>query len=605
MSTPITGETVWPELQRTRRAIVVVDVVESVRLMQANEADVIDRWRRFVAEVRSEVLPKHGGRLVKSLGDGMLLEFAHAPRAVAAAFEMQRCISRLDSAHALGERMLLRAGVHVAEIVADELDVYGNGVNVAARIAQIASPGGVSCTSDVVDDLLPGVDAFLQDAGHCFLKHFDEPVQVFNLSPATTQPCGPAAQTSMCAPTQHLPQPTQQHCIALLPLAAASASASDNTVAALLGDVLLTRLSRSPDLRVISRLSSEQFKVRALDASNVTTLTAATYLACGRVHRVAKGRQLFIELIDAATMQMVWADTFVFSPAGLLAPDEHVTPGIAQAIVDNLHCHALKKMAVTPLPNLDSQALRFAAIHLMHRQSKADFSRAFEMLEHLAQRHPKASEPQAWLAKWHVLQVTKGWLPGSETDVRRPMAHAQRALDLDPDSAMSMAMAAFVHCHIGRDLAAAQASLAPAIATNPNEPWVWLVKATLDSFLGDGQGSWQSVMRARNLSPLDPLKHYFDSLGASAAVAAGRFEDAQELAQLSLSKDPRHLPTLRALAIAQVHLGALDDARRTAARLLELQPGFTLAEYISKAPTGGEAMRRRWASALRKAGITR
>jgi adenylate cyclase len=238
----------------------------------------------------------------------------------------------------------------------------------------------------------------------------------------------------------------------------------------------------------------------------------------------------------------------------------------------------------------------------MHRQAHADFVRSHEILEHLVDRHPRAAAPHVWLAQWHVLTVTKGWGMVTAPEGDRALGHTRRAIDLNPDSAMSLAMEAFVHCHMKQDLMKAHERVLDALAINPNEPWAWLVRSIVDSLLGRGEDAWQWALRARWLSPMDPVKHYFDSLAASAAVAAGRYAEAETLARMALSKDSRHLPTLRALAIAQVHRGALDQARDTVATVMRLQPLFTLERYVGDAPPGSEVMRSRWATALRAAG---
>lgn len=193
MSTPITGETAWPELQRTRRAIVVVDVVESVRLMQAHEADVIDRWRRFVAEVRTEVLPKHGGRLVKSLGDGMLVEFQAVPSAAMATLDIQHRAARMNSGRAADDWLWLRAGAHVGGIVADDLDIYGDAVNMAARLAGIALAGQCVCSVEFRDELAPGVHLSVEDLGECSRCG----ASPSRRSTMTTRPCRCGQQPAM------------------------------------------------------------------------------------------------------------------------------------------------------------------------------------------------------------------------------------------------------------------------------------------------------------------------------------------------------------------------------------------------------------------------
>ncbi len=602
---PNHGRPDWPDLLRARRAIVVVDIVESVRLMQADEDGVIARWRRLVHLVRSEGLPRHGGRLVKSLGDGMLLEFEQTPRAAAMAFELLRCGAALNEGLDEPRRMRLRVGLHVAEVVADDLDVYGSGVNLAARIAGAALPDGIAASAEAVDELLPGVDAQLQDAGLCYFKHLDEPVQVFHLLPVSEGPPAPAPALPGPRPTVPAsgpgePAPAAAACVALIPVAA---HPDHRTLGELLSDLLVTRLSTVPSLRVISRLSTEQYRLRGFEAEGIARHCGAQYLVSGRLHGRAPQGLLFVELSHAATQEVLWADSVRIDTDELLDGDEGVTPGIVQSIVDRIVAHQVRRVHVAPLPNLDSQTLQFSAIHLMHRHGLADFARAHELLEHLIERHPRASAPHAWLARWHVLGVTKGWAEVEPRGADRAMSHTHRALDLNPDSAMAIAMEAFVLCHIRCDLAAARRRLKDALALDPNEPWAWLVRSTVDSLLGDGQDAWQSALRARELSPMDPLKHYYDGLAASAAVAAERYADARQLALLSLSKDGRHLPTLRALAIAPVHLGAMVAARSTASTLLSLQPDFSIARYLAGSPAGAEPVRRRWAEALREAGI--
>ena len=162
----------------------VVDVVESVRLMQAHEADVIDRWLRFVNEVQTQVLPARGGRIVKSLGDGLLLEFELVPSAAAAALDLQRRITPHNANRGADAAIMLRAGVHVAEVVTDERDIYGSGVNLAARLATLAGPGEVIVSDQVHAMLVPGIDADVEDLGDCFLKHIEGPIRAYRLGAA-------------------------------------------------------------------------------------------------------------------------------------------------------------------------------------------------------------------------------------------------------------------------------------------------------------------------------------------------------------------------------------------------------------------------------------
>ena len=175
-------------LARVRRTVVVVDVVESVRLLLSHEEAVIARWCALTRTTTDELLPGHGGRLVKSLGDGMLLEFRDAPQAVATAFALQALCARGNAGLPAEAAMLLRIGVHVCEVIVTELDVFGAGVNLAARLAALGRPGDVVVSAELREQLVPGVHAALEDLGDCFLKHIDQPCRAYRARPVGADP---------------------------------------------------------------------------------------------------------------------------------------------------------------------------------------------------------------------------------------------------------------------------------------------------------------------------------------------------------------------------------------------------------------------------------
>lgn len=587
------------DFRRVFRAVLVADVVESVRLLREHEVDSIQRWRRFVSSLRAGLLAKHEARLVKSLGDGLLIDCERPQLAVGLAFEMHAKVAEMNSGLEDARRILLRIGLHVTEVIEDELDVYGSGVNLAARIAGLARPGGVAASSETVDELLPGIDAFVEDAGRCYLKHFVEPVQVFHLLPVDDlHSTGPALR-------QEPPQgsaPAGPVCLALVPLEVAAGNPEQRIVATMLGDMLLTQLASVQQVRVISHLSSEQFAIRGLAPERIAQLTKAAYLIVGRIHAAGARNLAVLSLVESKTGETVWAERFHFDSQALLSPDEDVTPMMAQRLLERVVSDQLRRVASSSLPTLASETLQFAAVNLMHRQAGSDFARAHDLLEMLAERHPRSAAPHAWLAKWHVLRVTKGLVPENEAAGDQALWHIRQALDRNPELSMCLAMEAFALCHVKKDLAASSERLDTALALNPSEPWVWLVRSTVESLLGHGESAWNAALTARSLSPMDPLKHYYDALAASAATSAERYEEARQLALLSLSKDARHLPTLRALAISCVHLGDMPRAREAVRSVLAVSPRFTLEGYVASAPRGSEDMRRRWAIALAEAG---
>jgi class 3 adenylate cyclase/tetratricopeptide (TPR) repeat protein len=580
-----------PELTRARRAIVVVDVVESVRLMQEDEAGFIERWRRFVHQVRHEVLPKHGGRMVKSLGDGMLLEFESVPASVEAAAAIQRV------AQVTADRpgVSVRVGVHESEVVLDEFDVYGSGVNLAARLASLAQPGQIVVSAAVRDRLVPSLDAELEDMGECFLKHFESPVRAWRVTDLAE--AVPVEQSAMRA--QALTP-----LVAVVPFETVAEEAAGATAGDLLADSLIGALARNSGLRVLSRLSTSSLRGRrAMPWQRLSSLGVA-YIVSGRCRLSGTLLLLTVELADCRSHDVLWSEQRQVSVSDLTSADSEVVATLCAAVERELARVELRRVRELPLPTLHSYALQLAAVTMMHRSAHGDFERVQPVLEHLIERHNRVASPRAWLAKWHVLRLTRGLADDPAAEARIALEHTHRALDSDPSSAMALAVEGFVLCHLHKDLRGAAQRLDASLAASPSESMAWLFRAAVHAFSDEGAQAMLCAQQAQALSALDPLRYYVDSLSAAAAVAANDHERAIEWAQRSLRANALHSSTYRTLAIAQVQAGAAAEAAATVDRLLALEPGFTIDVFLRRVPCGADApIARRFAQALAAAGV--
>jgi tetratricopeptide (TPR) repeat protein len=224
------------------------------------------------------------------------------------------------------------------------------------------------------------------------------------------------------------------------------------------------------------------------------------------------------------------------------------------------------------------------------------------MLEHLVERSRRHPAPHAWLATWPVLLVQQGWSQDPQAQARQAMDSTRRALENDPQSSLALTVQGFVLTNLMKDLAGAASSYQQALQINPNESLAWLLTGTLNAFIGNGAEALAASERALRLSPLDPLRYFYDSLAASAAVTAGKYERAIELAKRSLKANRTHTSTYRALAIAQSLSDQMDDARDTVQKLLQLEPDFTVARFLARTPAKGE-MASTVADALLRAGL--
>lgn len=590
---------------RSRCSVVIADLVESVRLMTRDEFSVIARWRAFVAEVQGEVLPRRGGRLVKSLGDGLLLEFAGEIAALEASHDLLVCISRRNDGFPDDMQLQLRIGVHSTEVVRDDLDVYGSGVNLCARLAGLAAPGQVVVSAEVraavaAREAAPHVAGF-DDLGWCYLKHIEHPVQAFRARfdpPAAAVgavKAAPAAPTASATPV--LPS------IAVLTFGADAPHVSP-VVGPLLADALQARLAVCPLLHVVSRWSSRAVVPAGEEGlAEAGRALGADYVVCGTVRALGERHVASVELVEVADSRIAWAGRCAFRAEDLLEADDAPSIELAAAISMRIVESHLRRSMTAALPTLDSNALLLSASALMHQAGLEAFQRAHAMLEHLVERHPRRPSPRAWAAMWHVLQVTRGFVHDPQQVAGRALDHVHRALDNDPECALALAMQGFVHCHLRRDLPAAEEALSLSVALNPSEPWGWLFRSVVAAHHGDGERAWAWASKASTLSPLDPQRHYYDGLRSNAALVAERWEDAIRLAERSLSINGDHLPTLRGLAIAQVSLDRVDDARATGRRIVAVDPAFNLADYLAAAPPDGRSVRARYAELLAMAGL--
>lgn len=584
----------WPLLRRAARTVVVVDVVESVRLMEQDEDDTVHRWQAFVGEVVNHLLPQHGGRLVKSLGDGLMLEFEAVPQAIQCAIAMQATIAQDNHGRITEQCMNLRIGAHVADIIVDEHDIYGSGVNLAARLTTLAGPGEIVVSAEVRDRVIHGLDADLVDLGECFLKHVTHPVRGFRV--------GPAASSTSYA---HGPEsaPDDRPSLAVIPFRSGVFEAGHEAYGEALADEVITTLSRTTDLQIISRLSTTVFRDRNFDLQQIRQSLAVAYVLTGSFSIHGKSIRVHLELTDTRDGKVVWAEALRGQVKDAFDCDSGFVNAIVSEVCAAIVAKELRRVQTRPMATLESYSLMFSAISLMHRTVRDDFARSREILEYLLERGVHHPVVHAWLAIWHVLKVQQGWSADVRLEASAALDWTRRALDADPTCTLAMTAGGFVHCNLRRDFDTAASMYSEALRINPSEPLAWLFTGTLHAFKGEGPQAVRAANKALRLSPLDPSRYFYDSLAASAAVSAEEFDRAIELAKRSLKSNRTHTSTYRALAIAQFLSGRVDEAALTVQELLRLEPGYTVRSFMERAPGAVFPIGKRFAEALRGAGV--
>ena len=580
-------------LHHATRAMMVVDVVESVRLVEQDEQGVIARWIGFVEHVASELLPAAGGHLVKSLGDGMLLEFPMVQAAVSAAFAIQHASHRGNLGRPPEEQMFLRVGIEIADVILHENDVYGRGVNRAARLATLAGPGEIVASAGVRDQLTPVLDGDIEDLGECYVKHLRTPLRAYRIGPP-----GPLPVIEPGIPiTDLLPA------LAVIPFATRDLSDDSRVLGEVLAEELIRELSRSPELNVISRLSTTVFRAREASLAEISANLNANYVLSGEYSVNGNRVRMDVELAEAKSGRIVWTRRHNGAISSILSGRHDLIDRIVAEVSAAVISRELQRTQSQPVPTLKSYTLLLSAITLMHRLSPHDFEQARHLLDTLIERASRQAIPRAWLAKWHVLRVQQGWSSDPHEDARLALDSTRRALDTDPHCSLALAISGFVHTNLLKQLDVAQEHYEAALKINPNDSLAWLLRGTLHAFKGEGQQAVTYTQRALRLSPLDPHRYFYDSLAATAHLSSHQFDRALKLAKRSLKANRTHTSTLRAMAIAQWWLGLHTEARETVQGLLKLEPALTIRDYRERSPSTGFQTGSEWAEALRQAGV--
>jgi adenylate cyclase len=582
---------------RQQRAVLVCDVVESVRWMEHDEDNAITRWSQFAAKVRASIAPEHQGRVVKSTGDGLMIEFEQAPQAVAAAHALQKLaqegnqrLAPQDPEH----QMHLRIGIHQAQIRSDSHDIYGHGVNLAARITTLAGPGEIIVTPEVRDHLTDSLDGDIEDMGECYLKHLSEPQRVYRVG---------SSQIAFSSVVDLQSDLDMSASIAVMPLDQGVFDPANTCFSDLIADGIICQLTRSANLRVISRLSTIALRGRSLDAPSIGKILSCRYVLSGSFLIHSRRVVVTVELSRTSDGEVFWSDRFTHQLEDLFDTQSEVISSISDAVHSKILQMEFQWMAARPMPNSDSYSLLISAITLMHRMSKKDFAWSEKILNELIHRHPRHPTPRSWLAKWHSLAIAQGW--SSDIKKQGQIAHAtvNAALEINNNDSLALTVKALLHGYVDKKFDIAEEFYTEAIHINPNESLAWIGRASVNTWLGNGSKAIFSAKKSLTLSPIDPLKYYYYSLAAGAMLIGNEYQNAIDLAKKSTKINAGLSSTKKVLTIAYMLNQQLDEAIICSNEILKIEPDFSISKFRNLSPLFKAPDGEIYVAALAQAGI--
>jgi len=550
-------------MSQTRRlaAILATDVAGYSRLMGADEEGTLERLKALRRELVDPKIAEHHGRIVKTTGDGLLVEFASVVDAVRCAVAVQQAMPERNTSVAADNHIELRIGINLGDVIVEGDDLYGDGVNIAARIEALADAGGVFVSNTVHDHVRDRLPFVFEDLGEQQVKNIARPVRVYRVR-------DPGAAAASKPPAPVLPLPDKPS-IAVLPFANMSGDPEQEYFADGMVEEIITALSRIRWLFVIARNSSFTYKGQAVDAKRVGRELGVRYVLEGSVRKAGGRVRITGQLIDALTGAHLWADRFDGSLGDVFELQDKVASSVAGVIEPALQAAETARSAVRPTNDLTAYDLYLRAYAMVW--SARQIPEALRLMEQAIERDPRYGPALAWAAYCCYRLLLDSRSENREADRRKGADFARRALEVAGDEPGVLVHAAQALAYFGEDIGAMMALVDRALALNPNYARGWLVSGILRYWAGQLDIAIEHVDAALRLSPRARIGTSHLTIG-QAHFLSRRFDEAVPKLLLAIQDDPSFPAPYRSLAACYAHMGRLDDARETVARLRAITP---------------------------------
>jgi adenylate cyclase len=628
------------EVRPARRlaAILAADVVGYSRLMGVEEEGTLANLRAVRTELIDPSLAAHRGRLVKTTGDGFLVEFASVVDALRCAIEWQQGMERRNSGVAEDRRIVFRIGVNLGDVIVEGDDIFGDGVNVAARLQSVATPGTICISGAARDQVLDKLPLVFEDLGRLRVKNIVRPVQAFLVrggaqphpaihvrlwrrpaqrllalatimaaaagvglllwfTPWTQESSRTLESITATGPSLPIPEKPS---IAVLPFDVAGSDPEAAGLGDALAETIISSLSKTPKMFVIARNSSFAYRGKPVAAQRVSTELGVRYLLRGSIQKSADRVRITAQLIDASTGYPLWSETYDRKLDDIFALQDDITLTVVTALQIELTQGEAARVRQRGTNNLRAWLLVNQSFEHLVRFTKEDNIRARRLAEEAIALDSSYPEAHVRLGRTHLIDFHSGWVADPAASLRLSIGHAQRALKLDANYPDTYHLLSAIYLYLKRHEDARLAA-AKALDLSPNHS---LAKAALGmalTYAGEPEAAIGVFKEAMRLSPIYP-GWYLSEL-ARAYFQTGRYDDAMAALQRRLRDEPNSGEALILLAASAGAAERMDQARAALQKFLEPRPNYTLRLYASGEFYKNAEDLNRVLDALRKAGL--
>lgn len=571
------GVELAPDLSRRQLAIIAADVVDYSRLTEAAEVNTHVRLRALRVRIIDPCIVSYRGRIIRNTGDGFLATFDSAADALGCAIEIQRDVEATESSETADRKIRFRIGLNLGDVIVEPEDIYGNSVNVAARLEQYAPPGGIVVSEKLIEVVRSRFDIPTNDLGRLNLKNISLPVHAYSLR------IPGADQKTSRVPRGRGARRAKIPSIVVLPFRTSGEIQEDLYFGQGMVDDIIVVLASIQGLLVISRTSALSY-AGEIDLRKVGQDLGVRYALSGSVRRTGNVLRVTSELTDVESNSIIWADRYDGDLSELFDLQDRIATRIVWSLAPHVRKAELRRALRKRPESMNAYDLVLQAIDLIYRMNFEDFSRARGLLQQAISLDDGYAVAYAYSAMWLMHSINQGWSSNQAADSQEAERLAAAACVRDPANGFALAIHGHSRAILFRDYETSTALFDRALAAAPGNAMIWTLSSGVYSYLGEGKEAIARAERGLRLSPVDTQLYFYLLFLALAHYVNGSYDESITWGYKSMGLNPRLCSNMRWLIGSLVGLGKLSEARDVAQTLLKVQPRFRLSSYEKWCP---------------------